>query len=126
MPTQGFYPTVGCMLGLAGVGLGAFGAHGLRARGVSAELIQSWGTAVQYQLLHAILIVGVGLYRKTLIKASPAPYKNALRCWVAGTALYSGGIYVLALGGPRLPATWGTCDPPWLGSCGFRSVNSEY
>lgn len=113
--TLGLYPALACFLGLTGVGLGAFGAHGLRNRGVKPESIQSWSTGVHYQLLHAVTMLGVALYQKTVKNAAAStsvvatsssaslPFKNALRCWFAGTLMFSGSIYVLVLGGPRFP-----------------------
>lgn len=117
MATLGLYPALACFMGLTGVGLGAFGAHGLRARGVKADSIQSWSTGVHYQLLHAVTMLGVALYQNTLKNAAAAaanpnavattaaslPFRNAMRCWLAGTLMFSGSIYVLVLGGPRFP-----------------------
>ena len=42
-----------------GVALGAFGAHGLRGR-LSAELMQTYQTGVQYHLIHALALLAVG------------------------------------------------------------------
>ena len=83
-------------LGLIGVGLGAFGAHGLRAR-VAPEMIEVWKTGVLYHLLHvlAILLVaalGTRVGRPGLVAG----------LFVGGIALFSGSLYGLVLGGPRL------------------------
>lgn len=42
--------TVGSLYGAAGVAFGAFGAHGLKSRGISDAKIASWGTAAHYQV----------------------------------------------------------------------------
>ena len=42
--------TVGSLYGAAGVAFGAFGAHGLKSRGISDAKIASWGTASHYQV----------------------------------------------------------------------------
>jgi len=42
--------TVGSLYGAAGVAFGAFGAHGLKSRGISDAKITSWGTASHYQV----------------------------------------------------------------------------
>lgn len=82
-------------LGLLGVGLGAFGAHGLRAR-VAPEMIEVWKTGVLYHLLHVLallLVVALGgrVGRPGLVAG----------LFIAGIALFSGSLYWLVLGGPR-------------------------
>ena len=47
---------IGAVYGLVGVGLGAFGAHALKAR-LPESGLSSWDTAVQYQLIHAVVLV---------------------------------------------------------------------
>ena len=42
--------TVGSLYGAASVAFGAFGAHGLKSRGISDAKITSWGTAAHYQV----------------------------------------------------------------------------
>ena len=44
------------LFGLTGVALGAFGAHGLKAR-VGPELLEVWETAARYQLIHALALL---------------------------------------------------------------------
>ena len=79
------------------VGLGAFGAHGLKAR-LTVETLAVWQTAVQYHAWHALGLLAVGLAGFHLDG-------NWLRAagWLllAGIALFSGSLYVLALGGPK-------------------------
>jgi len=83
------------LLGAAGVALGAFGAHGLRAR-LDARALEIWETAVRYHLVHAVALLVLAL--------SPvaASLRGAGWLFVAGIALFSGSLYALALGGPRL------------------------
>jgi uncharacterized membrane protein YgdD (TMEM256/DUF423 family) len=82
------------LLGAAGVALGAFGAHGLRAR-LDAQALGVWETAVRYHLVHAVALLAIAL----------SPHAAALRpsgwLFAAGIALFSGSLYALALGGPR-------------------------
>jgi uncharacterized membrane protein YgdD (TMEM256/DUF423 family) len=90
------------MLGFSGVALGAFGAHALKARLVAAGRLDAWETAVQYQLIHAVALLGVAW----LARAGQNPrlarwLGRASRAWSAGAALFSGTLYWLALGGPR-------------------------
>jgi uncharacterized membrane protein YgdD (TMEM256/DUF423 family) len=86
----------GCALGFLAVAAGAFGAHALRAR-LTPEMLAVFETAVRYQLVHAVLLVAAGLYvRGTRRSLGPAPVLIAL-----GTTIFSGSLYVLALGGAR-------------------------
>ena len=76
------------------MGLGAFGAHGLKAR-LSAESLAVWQTAVQYHMWHALGLLTVGsLMPSTWSKAAGA-------LLLAGIALFSGSLYALALGAPK-------------------------
>lgn len=98
----------GCAFGALTVGLGAFGAHALRARLEAADQLATWETAVHYQGLHALALVGYGLWRAHA-RASCAT-AGACRTggpWAGvgfalGTLAFSGSLYGLALGGPRM------------------------
>ena len=85
---------VASVLGAIGVGLGAFGAHGLRER-LSPDQLSSWETAVTYQLLHAVVLAALA----SAGEGRPIQLPAAL--FTAGIVLFSGSIYLLALGGPR-------------------------
>jgi uncharacterized membrane protein YgdD (TMEM256/DUF423 family) len=86
---------VGSVAGLIGVGFGAFGAHGLKAR-ISPEMLAVFETGVRYQMYHAfaILIVAIALSRfdGPLVRA-------AGWLFTAGIALFSGSLYAMALTG---------------------------
>jgi uncharacterized membrane protein YgdD (TMEM256/DUF423 family) len=84
------------VLGAAGVTLGAFGAHGLRAR-LTPEQLGSWQTAVEYHLLHAVALLALGLYASATDRSVGVP----AGLWTAGIVLFAGSIYGLVLGGPR-------------------------
>ena len=52
-------------LGASGVGLGAFGAHALKATlAKKPEGSNNWKTAVSYQLLHAVALLSLSCRRK--------------------------------------------------------------
>ncbi len=87
----------GALFGATGVLLGAFGAHGLKAR-LTPEALSSWDTAVTYQLFHALALLFAGLLAKSTVH--PA-ISVAGTSWIVGILLFSGSIYVLAIGGPR-------------------------
>jgi len=84
------------LLGASGVALGAFGAHGLRAR-LTPERLESWETAVLYHLLHAVALLALALFARATGRGIALP----AGLWTAGVLLFSGSIYLLALGGPR-------------------------
>lgn len=86
---------VGAVSGALTVGLGAFGAHGLESR-LSPEDLALWETAVQYQGLHALALVLVGLWRGQGGKGCAAGWG-----FLVGSAIFSGTLYAMALGGPR-------------------------
>ena len=50
----------GCLAALLAVALGAFGAHGLKAR-LAPELLAVYQTGVQYHFYHALGLILVGL-----------------------------------------------------------------
>ena len=89
--------TVGAVLMLAAVALGAFGAHALRTK-MAPEMTDVWRTAVQYHAWHALALLAVGL----ALRQRPSP-SFAVAGWlfVAGIALFSGSLYALALTGVR-------------------------
>lgn len=91
---------VAAVLGASGVGLGAFGAHGLRAELLAAGTTNAWETAVRYHLLHAVVLFGLAVALR-----HPAGQARAARIagwsWLIGVLVFSGSLYWLALGGPR-------------------------
>jgi uncharacterized membrane protein YgdD (TMEM256/DUF423 family) len=88
------------IFGLTGVALGAFGAHVLREILLVRGTLNTWETAVLYQLVHAVALIGVA----ALVQSSGTVARRYLiwvgRFWVAGIILFSGSLYILALGGP--------------------------
>ncbi len=82
-----------------GVALGAFGAHGLRAR-LTPDLLATFETGVRYQVYHALALLAVA-WAVTRWSGSGLP---ALAGWlfIAGTILFSGSLYLLALTGVRI------------------------
>ena len=75
--------------------LGAFGAHGLRAR-FAPGAIDIWRTAALYHLVHAVALLAVALAGDRLRGARAAGW-----LFVAGIGIFSGSLYLLAIGGPR-------------------------
>jgi uncharacterized membrane protein YgdD (TMEM256/DUF423 family) len=88
-------------LGAAGVTLGAFGAHALKGTLEAFGGRDLWETAAHYQLLHAAALLGFAGWMRP--SARPASWREAwaVRLWIAGTIVFSGSLYGLALGEPR-------------------------
>ena len=88
----------GAVYGLLGVGLGAWGAHGLTTY-LGHNNLSAWDTAVLYQLVHApvLLIVGLWSHSQPRFAISFAGW-----CIALGILLFSGSLYGLTLGGPRV------------------------
>ena len=88
-----FLSIAGTLAALA-VLLGAFGAHGLKAK-LAPEMMAVYQTAVQYHMWHAL---GLAIIALTL---SQWPQQRGLRwaAWlmVLGVVLFSGSLYALAL-----------------------------
>ena len=81
--------------GASAVLLGAFGAHALRNL-LDAQQHELWRTAVEYHLGHALaLVLAAGLGRGRSGRAAVAAF-------ALGIVLFSGSLYALALGAPRL------------------------
>jgi uncharacterized membrane protein YgdD (TMEM256/DUF423 family) len=79
------------------VGLGAFGAHGLKAR-LDPEHLDIYKTAVLYHFLHALGLLIVSVLPK--VGALSTESANSV-CWLlaAGILIFSGSLYVLAISG---------------------------
>jgi uncharacterized membrane protein YgdD (TMEM256/DUF423 family) len=90
--------TLAALLLFAAVGLGAFGAHALKAR-LAPEMLATWQTAVQYHAWHALALLAIGLY--TMHRPDAPAIGVAAWLFVAGIALFSGSLYALALTGVR-------------------------
>jgi uncharacterized membrane protein YgdD (TMEM256/DUF423 family) len=85
------------LLGFTGVGLGAFGAHALKDTLTASGTLPLWQTAVQYHLIHAVALLAIGVWPGAGNQAHWIAW-----CWTAGVMLFSGSLYGLALGGPRI------------------------
>ena len=82
--------------GLA-VALGAFAAHGLRSR-ISTEALQTFETGARYQMYHALALLAVA-WAATRWPGGAVSAAGWL--FVAGTLLFSGSLYLLAVTGHR-------------------------
>ena len=81
----------------AAVALGAFAAHGLRGR-VAPEHLTSFEVGARYHMYHALALLAAAWTAARWPGGAPT-----LAGWlfVAGTLLFSGSLYLLALTGQR-------------------------
>jgi len=87
----------GAIFGFLSVAGGAFGAHALKTR-LSPDLLDIFQTGTRYAQVHALALVLVGLLAdrlggRTLTVAGGG--------FTAGTLLFTGSLWVLALSGQR-------------------------
>jgi uncharacterized membrane protein YgdD (TMEM256/DUF423 family) len=91
------FALIGAVSAGLSVGLGAFGAHGLREK-VEPRLLEVFETGAQYQMYHALALIGVAWV------ASRWPGKLPTAAgwlFVAGTLLFSGSLYAMTFTGVR-------------------------
>jgi len=79
------------ILGILGIVLGAFAAHGLKQL-ISAESIQTFETGVKYQMYHAIFLLVIGTSNMVQMKFKRVIFYLTL----IGILFFAGSIYGLA------------------------------
>ena len=89
---KGFLLTAS-ILGALAVGLGAFGAHGLK-KIVPPETVSSFETGVRYQFYHVIALLAVGI----IYERFPHKWLRwAGNFFIIGIILFSGSLYILTM-----------------------------
>lgn len=89
--------SAGLLIALATV-LGAFGAHALKAH-LSQDKLQVYETAVRYHFLHSLGLLAIGVLLRSL---DGELLRWAAALVLAGIVLFSGSLYWLTFGAPRL------------------------
>jgi uncharacterized membrane protein YgdD (TMEM256/DUF423 family) len=87
---------LGALSALISVAAGAFGAHALRER-LAPDMLAVFETGARYQMYHALALLAVA----GAVARWPGPAGAAGWLFVAGTVLFSGSLYLLALTGLR-------------------------
>lgn len=78
------------------VGLGAFGAHGLKSI-ANAYQLEIWDTATLYLFVHGLGLLAIGvLHQVSRYHAKVSAYLLQL-----GIIIFSGTLYAMALGAPK-------------------------
>ena len=101
MNTSRTFLLLGALGGFFTVALGAFAAHGLKAI-LSPGLLQTFQTGVDYQGLHSLALLAVGLLLRT---QDAAALRLSGWAFASGILVFSGSLYLLAL-----------TDARWLGA----------
>lgn len=109
---------IGGIIGMLGVALGAFGSHGLSSLLEANGRTGTYDTAVQYHLIHAVVLVFVALlHSKSLFHIA---FSRAAMFFIVGILVFSGSLYILAIfnvgfmgaiapiGGTSLILGWGS------------------
>jgi uncharacterized membrane protein YgdD (TMEM256/DUF423 family) len=86
---------VGALMGAVGVGIGAFGAHGLRGS-LPPEMLAVFETGVRYHLYHALAILATAAM---MSRVEGRAMVAAGWSFAVGILLFSGSLYALALSG---------------------------
>jgi len=92
------FVVLGSLSAFLGVGLGAFGAHGLKTK-VTPEMLAVWQTGVLYHLVHALGLLLIGILCHLMPET--ATVRNAGWAILLGTVLFSGSLYLLVLTGVK-------------------------
>ena len=96
-----FFLAAGSIFAGLAVAAGAFGAHGLEDS-VSPDRLETFHTAVTYQMYHALALLVVGW---AAAQGWGGLLHGAGYCFIAGLLIFSGSLYVLVL-----------TDTGWLGA----------
>jgi uncharacterized membrane protein YgdD (TMEM256/DUF423 family) len=100
------------IFGAIAVGIGAFGAHGLKDILAETGRLETFETAVKYHFYHSLAILMVGIL--SIIKPDWKQLSTAAILMSIGILIFSGSLYVLSLTG----ITWlGAITP--LGGVAF-------
>jgi len=88
---------IGAVAAGIGVGLGAFGAHGLKSR-VEPQMLAVFETGVRYHLYHALALLAVAWAASRSTSTLPGAAGWA---FLVGIVLFSGSLYALVFTGTK-------------------------
>lgn len=87
--------TAAAVAGFTAVALGAFGAHGLKHI-LSADMLEVYRTGVLYHLVHAVALLGLGIW----LQLKPSRWLRwSANMMLLGLILFSGSLYAMTLSG---------------------------
>lgn len=91
---QSVFVGLGALCAFLGVGLGAFGAHALKAL-LSAEMLAVYQTGISYQMWHSVGLLLIGLLQHQHPDSKPLSWAGWLM--FIGILLFSGSLYLLVI-----------------------------
>ncbi|MEO1070179.1 MAG: DUF423 domain-containing protein [Cyanobacteria bacterium J06638_6] len=100
MTVERLFIAIAAVLGGTAVAAGAFATHALKPY-LTARLLSVFETGARYQMYHALALLLVALVRGQAL-GSLGLLTVAGWAFVAGTAIFSGSLYALALTGQNL------------------------
>lgn len=92
--TQEDIIVVACILGMLGVGIGAFGAHALKEILMANNRLDTFELAVRYHFYHLLSLMTIGA---TFQLGNVTFLKWSANLLLVGILLFSGSLYVLAI-----------------------------
>jgi uncharacterized membrane protein YgdD (TMEM256/DUF423 family) len=97
---------IGILFAAAGVGIGAFGAHGLRDTLAATGRADNFETGVKYQMYHALALIAVAIWAQRTTPEASVTWIGV--CFAAGIVIFSGSLYILAV---TNVTKWGMVTP---------------
>lgn len=85
---------IGALLGMSGVALGAFGAHGLEPTLTANGRLDTFETASHYHLIHALAMIAAA-WMNSVTRSRVSRWAGILLA--LGVLFFSGSLYVLAI-----------------------------
>jgi uncharacterized membrane protein YgdD (TMEM256/DUF423 family) len=89
----------GSVLGMLGVGLGAFGAHAFKAMLESTGRLDTYETGIKYMFYHALALVLVGILAKDFT-AKTLTYSGY--SFIFGTIIFTGSLLLICFTGVKI------------------------
>lgn len=95
-----------------GMGFGAFGAHGLRARNLPQRSIDSWATASNYLVYNGLAMLAISFHPGlSSIAGKPARFRYATAMILGGALTFSGTVFGLVLAREKVGKVFGPLTP---------------
>lgn len=86
--------SIASISGALAVGLGAFGAHALKAKLEATDRLSTYQTAVQYHFYHTIALLAIGIL---MYKMESNWLNYSAYMMTGGILIFSGSLYTLCL-----------------------------
>jgi uncharacterized membrane protein YgdD (TMEM256/DUF423 family) len=91
-----FIIAAGCFTGFLAVATGAFGAHALKSQLLAAGRMETYETAVQYQMYHSLALLLTGIIA---IQFPKSDFSLVALLFFSGVIIFSGSLYALCASG---------------------------